>query len=74
MGNGNMGVGKESASSKAGQQQMAGAMSQQGAHVMGDNECAPQKLIRLVGCRDSNVRPERAGFDFRARQFGQVKS
>ena len=74
MGNGNMGAGKDSATRKPGQPQMAGAMSQQGAHVMGDNECAPQKLVRLVGCRDTSVRPERAGFDFRARQFGQVKS
>ncbi|WP_426434160.1 hypothetical protein [Bradyrhizobium genosp. P] len=74
VGNGNMGVGKNSATRKPGQQQMAGAMSQQGAHVMGDNECAPQKLVRLVGCRDANVQPERAGFDFRAKQFGRVKS
>ncbi len=74
MGNGNTGVGKESPTRKPGQQQMAGAMSQQGAHVMGDNECAPQKLVRLVGCRDASVRPDRAGFDYRAKQFGQIKS
>jgi hypothetical protein len=73
VGNGNMAVGKELATRKPGQQQMAGAMSQQGAHVMGDHECAPQKLVRLVGCRDPKVQPERAGSDFRARQFGQVK-
>jgi hypothetical protein len=73
VGNGNMGVGKELATRKSARQQVAGAMSQQGAHVMGANECAPQKLVRLVGCRDPKIQPERAGFDFRARQFGQVK-
>ena len=70
VGNGNMDVGKQAATRKPGQQQMAGAMSQQGAHVMGDNECAQQKLVRLVGCRDPNARP---GFDIRAKQFGQIK-
>ena len=73
MGNGNIGVGNESATRKPGQQQMAGARSQQGAHVMGDNECAPQKLVRLVGCRDSRIRPERSGFEVRAKQFGQTE-
>ena len=71
MGNGNIDVGNESATRKPGQQQMAGAMSQQGAHVMGDNECAQQKLVRLVGCRDSRVRP---GVTPRAKQFGQTDS
>ena len=33
-------------------QQMAGAMSQQGAPVMGDNQGSPQEFVRLVGCRD----------------------
>ncbi|MGF6310106.1 hypothetical protein ABIB82_003269 [Bradyrhizobium sp. i1.8.4] len=71
MGNGNMGVGNESAASKSGQQQqMTAAMPQQGAHVMGDNECAQQKLVRLVGCRDSKARP---GLDIRAKQFGQTE-
>ncbi|KWV55522.1 hypothetical protein AS156_05555 [Bradyrhizobium macuxiense] len=71
VGNGNMG--NESATRKTGQQQMTGAMPQQGTHVMGDNECAPQKLVRLVGCRDTNVRPEQARFESRAKQFGQTK-
>jgi hypothetical protein len=70
VGNGNTGVGNKSAASKSGQQQMAGAMSQQGAHVMGDNECAQQKLVRLVGCRDSKARP---GLDIRTKQFGQTE-
>ena len=52
---------------------MTGAMPQQGIHIMGDNECAPQKLVRLVGCRDSKIRPEQAGFESRAKQFGQTK-
>jgi hypothetical protein len=73
VGNGNIGVGNSSAPRKPGQTQMAGAMSQQGTYVMGDNECAPQKLVRLVGCRDSNVRPEKAGPTARPRQFGQTQ-
>ena len=73
MGNGNIGVGNSSASHKPGQVQMAGAMSQQGTYVMGDNECAPQKLVRLVGCRDSKVRPEKAVTAARQRQFGQTQ-
>jgi hypothetical protein len=70
VGNGNTDVGKQAATRKPGQQQMAGAMSQQGAHVMGDNECAQQKLVRLVGCRDPSARPS---FDIQAKQFGQIK-
>jgi hypothetical protein len=48
---------------------MTAAMSQQGTHVMGDNECAQQKLVRLVGCRDSKVKP---GLSLGAKQFGQT--
>lgn len=70
MGSGNNGVGSEP---RTRGQQMAGAMPQQGTHVMGDNECAPQKLVRLVGCRDSRIEPERPGYDFRAKQLGQTK-
>ena len=58
MANGNIEVGNQTATRKPGQQQMAGAMSQQAVHVMGDNECAQQKLVRLVGCRDPKVRVE----------------
>ena len=54
MGNGNIGVGNTNAPRKSGQQ-MAGAMSQQGAPIMGDNQCSPQKFVRLVGCRDSKA-------------------
>ncbi|WP_407164761.1 hypothetical protein [Bradyrhizobium sp. ORS 111] len=73
VGNGNiMGGGIESSAHAASQQQMAGAMPQQGAHVMGDHECAPQKLVQLVGCRDPKIRPERSGFESRAKQFGQT--
>ena len=56
MGNGNIGVGNTAAPRKSGQQ-MAGAMSQQGAPVMGDNQGSPQKFVRLVGCRDSKAKP-----------------
>jgi len=55
VGNGNIGVGNQSASRKPGQ--LAGAMSQQGAPVMGDNQCSPQKFVRLVGCHEPKVRP-----------------
>jgi hypothetical protein len=68
VGNGNVNADKEAAPRKPGQQQMAGAMSQQGAYVMGEHECAQQKLVRLVGCRDPKARLE-----VRARQFGDVK-
>jgi len=71
VGNGNTGVGNQSATRKPGQQQMAGAMSQQGAHVMGDNVCAPQKLVRLVGCRDPKAHPN--SLESRMRQFDQIK-
>ncbi|WP_312014613.1 MULTISPECIES: hypothetical protein [unclassified Bradyrhizobium] len=57
MGNGNISVGNQSSPRKSGQQQMAGAMSQQGAPVMGDNQCSPQKFVRLVGCHEPKVRP-----------------
>ncbi|SEB80524.1 hypothetical protein SAMN05444164_0274 [Bradyrhizobium erythrophlei] len=71
MGNGNIGVGNQSAASKSGrQQQMTAAMPQQGAYVMGDNECAQQKLVRLVGCHDPNARPD---LSIGAKQFRQIK-
>ncbi|WP_035690963.1 hypothetical protein [Bradyrhizobium elkanii] len=71
MGDGNIDVGKETATRKPGQQQMAGAMSQQDIHVMGDNECAQQKLVRLVGCRDPQARLQASmrGSDWKKRQF-----
>jgi hypothetical protein len=56
VGNGNIDVGNDTATRKPGQQQMTGAMSQQGSRVMGDNECAQQKLVHLVGCRDPKAR------------------
>lgn len=55
MGNGNIGVGNTAAPRKSGQQ-MAGAMSQQSAPVVGDNQGSPQKFVRLVGCRDPKVK------------------
>jgi hypothetical protein len=55
VGNGNIGVGNKAATRKPGQQ-MAGAMSQQSAPVMGDNQSSPQKFVRLVGYRDPKVR------------------
>jgi hypothetical protein len=38
---------------------------------MGDNECAQQKLVRLVGCREPKARP--SGLESRVQQFGQTK-
>jgi hypothetical protein len=71
VGNGNNDVGKETATRKPGQSQMVGAMSQQGVHVMGDNECAQQKLVRLVGCRDPKacLQAGTRQFDPSKRQF-----
>jgi hypothetical protein len=55
VGNGNIGVGNTATPRKS-SQQMAGAMSQQSAPVMGDNQGSPQKFVRLVGCRDSKAK------------------
>ncbi len=74
VGNGNTDVGKETARSS--QTQMAAAMPQQGAYVMGDNECSQQKLVRLVGYRDPKAALNRARLNARsdrARQFGETK-
>lgn len=71
--NGNIGVGNQSATSKAGGKQMAAAMPQQGTYVMGDHECAQQKLVRLVGCRDPKVRPGRTDLATGIKQFGQTQ-
>ena len=71
MANGNTGVGNPSATRKSSQPQMAGAMSQQSAYVMGDNQCVQQKLVRLVGCRDPKARQGIP--DSRMPQLGQTK-
>ena len=73
MANHNIGVGNQAATRKPGQQ-MAGAMSQQGGPVMGDNQCTQQKLVRLVGCREPKVQSDRAksgkaGLEPKARQL-----
>jgi len=73
VGNDNIGVGNGTAARKP-SQQMAGAMSQQGGSVLGDNQCTQQKLVRLVGCRDpkaqsDKARPYKAGFEPKQRQF-----
>ena len=70
MGNGNIDVGNKTPTRKPGQQQMTGAMSQQGGYVMGDNQCAQQKLVRLVGCRDPKAK---ADLESKMRQFDQAK-
>ena len=67
MGNGNIGVGNTSAPRKSGQQ-MAGAMSQQGAPIMGDNQSSPQKFVQLVGCCDPKARDLKAR-DLKARDL-----
>lgn len=68
MGNGNIGVGNMNAPRKSGQQ-MAGAMSQQGAPIMGDNQGSPQKFVRLVGCRDSKAADTRTRTGSEARPY-----
>ena len=55
MGNGNIGVGNKTAIRKS-SQQMAGAMSQQGAPTMGDNQCSPQEFVQLVGCSEPKAK------------------
>jgi hypothetical protein len=40
------------------QQQMCGAMTQQGDHNRAPSQ--PQEFVRLVGCRDPGIRPKRA--------------
>jgi hypothetical protein len=72
--NGNNDVGKETATSRTGRPQMAGAMSQQGSTVMGDNECAQQTLVRLVGYRDPVACANAVRRRNRALQFGENKS
>ena len=68
MGNGNIGVGNTNAPRKSGQQ-MAGAMSQQGAPIMSDNQCSPQKFVRLVGCRDPKAGDPRIRTGSEARPY-----
>jgi hypothetical protein len=43
---------------QAAQPQNCGAMSQQGSFSFHGNQAAPQKLVRLVGCRDPEVGAE----------------
>jgi hypothetical protein len=62
VGNDNIGVGNGTAARKPAQQ-MAGAMSQQGTNVLGDNQCTQQKLVRLVGCRDPKAQFNKAQSD-----------
>ena len=62
MGNDNIGVGNGTAARKPARQ-MAGAMSQQGGSVLGDNQCTQQKLVRLVGCRDPKAQFNKAQSD-----------
>src|SRR4051794_23222624 len=64
----NTGVGNTNTPRKSGQQ-MAGAMSQQGAPIMGDNQCSPQKFVRLVGCRDPKAGDVRTSVGSGARPY-----
>ena len=52
MGNGNIEVGNQTASRKPGQQQMAGAMSQQAVTSWATMNAPSKSSVRLVGCRD----------------------
>jgi hypothetical protein len=92
VGNGNIDVGNQAATRKAGRPvverwpdtgfsdlridtprtttrpAITGAMAQQGGAVIGDNQCAPQKLVRLVGCSDPKARLE-----FKLRRMNPAK-
>ena len=56
MGNSNLEVGNQKPTRTSVEQPLIGAMAQQSVNVIGDNECVPQKLVRLVGCRDPSAR------------------
>jgi hypothetical protein len=43
---------------KAERQRICVAMAQQCGDLGRDNASAPQKFVRLIGCRDRNARPE----------------
>jgi hypothetical protein len=63
VGNGNIDVGKKTATRKPGQQNsepstICGAMAQQRCDSGRGNESAPQKFVQLVGYRDLRARPE----------------
>jgi hypothetical protein len=40
--------------------QVSGAMAEQRCDTVRGDQSAPQKLVRLVGCRDAKERPETA--------------
>ena len=44
--------------SRAGRPQVSGAMAEQRGDSGRADQSAPQKLVRLVGCRDTRERPE----------------
>jgi hypothetical protein len=69
VGNGNIGVGNQTPTLKPGgiagqnplkteQPGICGAMSLQSGDNGRGNESAPQKFVRLVGCREASARPE----------------
>jgi hypothetical protein len=63
VGNGNVDVGNEAATRKPGQPRtepprLGAAMAQQCSDSGRGNQSAPQKLLQLVGCRESKAGPE----------------
>jgi hypothetical protein len=70
VGNGNIDVGNRTPTLKPGriggenplkteQPSISGAMSLQSGDCGRGNESAPQKFVRLVGCREAGAKPER---------------
>jgi len=63
VGDGNVDVGNETATRKPGQPRtesprLSGVMAQQSGDSGRGHQSAPQKLLQLVGCRESKPRPE----------------
>jgi len=62
VGSGNVDVGNDTATRKAGQPiaepaKLCGAMAEQCGDGGRGHQSAPQKLLQLVGCRESKTRP-----------------
>jgi hypothetical protein len=80
VGNGNIDVGKKTATRKPGQQnsgpsRICGAMAQQRCDSGRGNESAPQKFVQLVGYRDPKARSQPLAGPLAApvkRQFGEA--
>ena len=57
MGNGNIGVGNTEPRPANPASKWPARCRSKAPAIMGDNQCSPQKLVRLVGCRDPKAKP-----------------